>query len=151
MIISFQCNSYYLICHKKSRLLFALLQAINSLWYDKRWLHTFPCVSWAFTHKKKLLRTIECLKFFWQPSGLPARCFYFVDVTRIQWLVASFLTWHSLHGKPAISAATSRFYAINVTAMLSIHDDLQKCKYFFHFLCFFYYRRYSSNDGLFMK
>ena len=34
------------------------------------------------------------------------------DILSVQWLVVSFLTWHSLHGKPATRAATSRFIAI---------------------------------------
>ena len=44
MIICFKSNPHYLICHKKSRLLFALLFK-----YDKRWLYILPCVSWFAT------------------------------------------------------------------------------------------------------
>ena len=54
----------------------------------------------------------------------------------LQWLVASFLTWHSLHGKPAHHNSSSGNLALqryHVTTVVSIHDKIRLCKYFMKF------------------
>ena len=94
--------------------------------YDKRWLYTLPCVSWE-THTLFHTPTLVI------PLGQIVISFWFV-----QWLVASFLTWHSLHGKPApaysFAGQQPRASLLSCHSSLSISERVQNCKYFF---CFF--------------
>ena len=55
----------------------------------------------------------------------------------IQWLVASFLTWHSLHGKPAWLAATSRFFAIMSQQGILYTIEKENASTFLNFFLFF--------------
>ena len=61
-----------------------------------------------------------------------------MDSYFVQWLVASFLTWHSLHGKPApaysFAGQQPRASLLSCHSSLSISERVQNCKYFF---CFF--------------
>ena len=70
----------------------------------------------------------------------------------VQWLVASFLTWHSLHGKPAMWFLTKRqphASTLSCHSSLSITNLFSFFKYFFYFFVFFliqYSRSHSMLD-----
>ena len=59
-------------------------------------------------------------------------CLFYRHLLPVQWLVVSFLTWHSLHGKPAIQGSNLTFHRYHVTALMIIIAFPIKCKYFFH-------------------
>ena len=87
-----------------------------------------------------VVRTHTLLPFF-------IGCYWFV-----QWLVASFLTWHSLHGKPAMWFLTKRqphASTLSCHSSLSITNLFSFFKYFFYFFVFFliqYSRSHSMLD-----
>ena len=108
MIVSFQSNSDYLICHKKSRLLRTLLFK-----YDKRWLYTLPRVSYSLIH-----------------NSTHARHFCGLQMILVQWLVASFFAgdylqhWHSLHGKPALLKQQPHASQLSMSQQVLIYTTL---------------------------
>ena len=57
----------------------------------------------------------------------------------VQWLVASFLTWHSLHGKPVILDGNLALHCYHVTALLVYLIQGNNASLFFIFLYFFLY------------
>ena len=57
----------------------------------------------------------------------------------VQWLVASFLTWHSLHGKPVILDGNLALHCYHVTALLVYLIQGNNASLFFIFLYFFQY------------
>ena len=62
-----------------------------------------------------------------------------VDLCFVQWLVASFLTWHSLHGKPVILDGNLALHRYHVTALLVYLIQGNNASLFFIFLYFFQY------------
>ena len=119
-------------CHKKSRLLFVLFTSVR----QAVTVHSPVCV----------VRNSHVVSYLY-PLSVSSNQLWFV-----QWLVASFLTWHSLHGKPAMWFLTKRqphASTLSCHSSLSITNLFSFFKYFFYFFVFFliqYSRSHSMLD-----
>ena len=105
-------------CHKKSRLLFVLLTSVR----QAVTVHSPVCV----------VRNSHVVSYF--SLVVISNQLWFV-----QWLVASFLTWHSLHGKPVILDGNLALHCYHVTALLVYLIQGNNASLFFFFFYFFQY------------
>ena len=118
MVISLQRDSHYLTCHKKSRLLFVLSTSVR----QAVTVHSPVCV----------VRTSHVVSYSCQADSN--------QLWYVQWLVASFLTWHSLHGKPTIILSSNlTLHSYHVTAFIVYRIQVNISSLFFQILYFFIY------------